>query len=260
MAMSCATGSRAGNAEASDKRFQLGVDYFSKGMVSAALEELIKAVDLDPNNADAHNLLGLVWLRKGADAEDMATRSQCLKGEELVLEKQEMDGHFKKAAERFHEAVRLRPDFSEAYNNLAVVSTHFGKYDDAVGYAEKALSNVVYREPYAARGNLGLAYLNKQEYAKAAKELRQAIFDEPRFCVGRYRLAKVYYEQKDYERAGEEIDKVMGDKACPIQEAAYLAGLVALRRGDRQRAAMSFERCIQLAPKSCLAVECGIAR
>ena len=161
-----------------------------------ALEELIKAVKLDPNNADAHNLLGLVWLRKGAEAEELSTRNQCLKGESLALEKQEADAQFKKAEQELRRAIALKQDFSDARNNLAVVMLHFGRYDEAVQLEEKALANIVYRDPYAAQGNLGQAYLEKGDYVRAAMALRQALFEQPKFCVGRYRLAKVYYEQR----------------------------------------------------------------
>jgi type IV pilus assembly protein PilF len=246
--------------EASQKRYLLGADYFNKGLVQPALEELLKAVELDPNNPDAHNLLGLVWLRKGAEAEELSTRNQCLKGESLTLEKAEADAQFKKAEEQFQKAVQLKPDFSEARNNLAVVMLHFGRYDDAVSLEEKALSNIVYREPYVANGNLGQAYYEKGDMVRAAKALRQALFEQPKFCVGRYRLAKVYYEQKEWDHAAEEIEQVTGDKACPIQEAYHLAGMVALRRDNRDKARDMFARCVELAPKSCLASECKLAQ
>jgi type IV pilus assembly protein PilF len=256
----CAPAAVRVDPDASDKRYLLGADYFNKGLVAPALEELLKAVELNPNNPDAHNLLGLLFLRKGAEAEEMSVRAQCLKGDELSLEKQEMDDHFKKAEEQFREAVRLKANFSEALNNLAVVAIHFGRYDEAIGFGEKALANIIYHKPYAAEGNLGLAYLNKHDYARASKELRQALFDQPQFCVGRYRLAKVYYEQQEWERAAEELDRVTADKACPIQEAFHLAGMVALRRQDRPHAAELFQRCVQLAPKSCIAKECTLAQ
>jgi Tfp pilus assembly protein PilF len=246
--------------EASQKRYLLGADYFNKGMVEPELEELLKAVELDPNNPDAHNLLGLVWLRKGAEAEELSTRNQCLKGEALALEKQEADGQFKKAEEQLTKAIALKQDFSEARNNLAVVMIHFGRYDEAVQLEEKALANIVYREPYAAQGNLGQAYLEKHDFVRAAKALRQALFEQPKFCVGRYRLAKVYYEQQEWDHAAEEIEQVTNDKACPIQEAYHLAGMVALRRDDRDKARAMFSRCVDLAPKSCLASECKLAQ
>lgn len=246
--------------DASYKRYLLGADYFQKGLVQPALEELLKAVELDPKNAEAHNLLGLVFLRKAEEAEELSTRNACLKGEELRLEKQEMETQFKKAEEQFEKAIALKADFSDARNNLAVVMIHFGRYDDAIDLEEKALSNIVYREPYIAHGNLGQAYAAKHEYARAAQALRQALFEQPKFCVGRFRLAKVYYETKDYDRAAAELEQVTGDKACPIQEAFQLAGLVALRRDDRQKAEEMFTRCVELAPQGCLASECKLAQ
>jgi len=255
----CGPMAKTVDPDASDKRYLLGADYFTKGMVAPALEELLKAVELNPGNPDAHNLLGLVFLRKAAESEEMATRTQCLKGDEQELEKQEMETQFKKAEGEFKKAVELKADFSEALNNLAVVAIHFGRYDEAVQKAEKALSNIIYREPYAAQGNLGLAYLNKKDLARAAKALRQALFEQPQFCVGRYRLAKVYYEQREYDHAAEELEKVTGDSKCPIQEAYHLAGMVSLRRQDRAKAAEMFQRCVALAPRSCLARECTLA-
>jgi Tfp pilus assembly protein PilF len=50
--------------EASEKRYLLGADYFGKRMFRPALEELLKAVELNPQNADAHNLLGLLSLQQ----------------------------------------------------------------------------------------------------------------------------------------------------------------------------------------------------
>jgi Tfp pilus assembly protein PilF len=259
-AISCGPAHVRVDPEASEKRYLLGADYFNKNLVGPALEELLKAVELNPENSEAHNLLGLVFLRKAYESEELSMRAQCLKGEELRLEKQEMEGQFKKAEDHFKEAVRLQATFSEALNNLAVVAIHFGRFDDAVGYEEKALSNIIYRDPYAAQGNLGLAYLSKNDYARAAKALRQALFEQPKFCVGRFRLAKVYYEQKEYDHARDELEQVVSDKNCPIQEAYHLAGLVSLRLSDRTRAAELFSRCVDLAPKSCLARECTLAR
>ncbi|HEX3850442.1 MAG TPA: tetratricopeptide repeat protein [Polyangiaceae bacterium] len=256
----CAAPKTRRDPDASIKRYLLGADYFNKGMVEPALEELLKAVDLNPDNPDAHNLLGLVFLRKGAESEELSIRNQCLKDEELKLEKQEGDGQFKRAEEQFRKAIALKADFSEARNNLAVVMIHFGRYEEATQLEEKALANIVYHEPYIAQGNLGWAYLEKHDYARAAKALRQSLFEQPKFCVGRYRLAKVYYETQEWDRASDELEQVVADKACPIQEAYQLAGLVALRREQRDKAKALFARCVELAPRSCLAVECKLAQ
>ncbi len=70
----------------------------------------------------------------------------------------------------------------------------------------------------------------------------------------------MFYEQQDWEQAAAELEQVTSDKACPIQEAFQLAGLVALRRDDRQKAQEMFTRCVDLAPQACLASECKLAQ
>lgn len=244
------------DAEASEKRYLLAADYFNKNLIPPAMEEAVKAVGLNPENADAHNLLGILYLRKAVEGEELATRSQCLRGAELILEKQNSDKEFKKAEKEFNEAVRLRPDFSEAHNNIAVVAQHFGRFDEALTSAEKALTNITYREPWAANGNLGLAYIAKGDLDRAAVALRKALFDQPKFCVGHFRLAQVYKQQGELDRAREELDLVFAEKTCPIQEAYQLGGLIALKLGDRDRARELFQRCVDLAPRSCLARQC----
>jgi Tfp pilus assembly protein PilF len=259
LATACSPAQTRIDPDASRTRALLGADYLTKGLTGPALEEALKAVELNPSNPDAHNLLGILFLRKGAESEELSIRNQCLKGEELRLEQEEIDAQFKKAEDHFREAVRIKPDFSDALNNLAVVAIHYGRFDEAISDGEKALSNILYNTPYTAHGNLGWAYLGKKDLARAAKALRQALFEQPGFCVGRYRLAKVYYEEQEYDRAAEELEKVAGNKECPIQEAYHLAGLVALRRADRARAQEMFQRCVVVAPKSCLAGECTLA-
>ncbi len=245
--------------EASDKRFLLGADYFEKGLVRPALEELLLAVKLNPRNSEALHLLGILALRQAADGEAMIERQACLPPKEAALEKEEVDARFREAEKRFREAVAVKPDFSDAWNSLAVVQLHFSRWDEAIASTEKALSNAIYRQPWAAQGNLGWAFFQKKDHLRAMKELRTAVFANPQFCVGRYRLARVLYEEKDLDAAAEQLTQVTQDPRCPIQEAFHLAGMVALKQGDRAKAQAAFQRCVELAPRSCLAKECRIA-
>ena len=154
---------------------------------------------------------------------------------------------------------RLHADFSEAHNNLAVTAQRFGRFDEAIAETEKALTNITYGEPFAAQGNLGLAYLAKGDLVRAAAALRKALFAQPKFCVGHYRLAQVYKQDNDLQQARSELDLVFADRSCTtIQEAYHLGGLVALKLGDRERARELLRRCVELAPRSCLARECSV--
>ncbi len=244
---------------ASEKVYQLGAQLFQQGQLRPAIEELLKATKLNPENADAFYLLAVISLQEASEAEDMMQAEACLQGQDLQLMKQETEEHFKEAEERFTRALRLRADFSDAQNGLAVVALHFQRWDQAVEWSVRALSSPLYQSPWMAQGNLGLAYLNKRDFPRAAKELREAVFANPQFCVGRYRLAKVYYEIGNLDGAAEELEKVAADPKCGIQEAWHLLGLVSLKRGDRPRAQVAFQTCVALRPRSCIAKECRIA-
>jgi len=253
------TASQRVNPEASEKHYLLGASYFEQRMFRPALEELLRSVQLNPENPEAHYLMGLLALQQASEAESMIERQACLAGDDAKLERREVDDHFRKAEAEFKRTVEIHPDSPEAWNSLAVTALHFQRWEDAISAADKALANPIYRQPWAAQGNLGWAYFQKHEVLKAAKELRTALFANPQFCVGRYRLAKVYFEQQNLEAAWEELERVTSDPACPIQEAFLLAGMTALRRSDRTRAGEIFRKCVALAPKSCVARQCRIA-
>lgn len=252
------------DAEAAEKQYLLGADLFEKGQLRPALEELLKALKFNPNSADVHYLLGLLSLREAADNESMVERQNCLKTDAARMEQEPIDAKFREAEASFRRAIELKPEFSEAWNGLAVVDLRFSRWDAAIASLLKALGNPLYRQPWTAQGNLGWAYYRKRDLPRAARELRQATFSNPQFCVGRYRLGKVQVEQGDLDAALEELERVTADPKCPIQEAFHLQGLLLLKRspsqpGDRQRAAALFQRCVALAPRSCLAKECRIA-
>jgi len=228
-----------------------------KNLVTPALEELFKAAEADPENADVHYLTALVYLRQGVEALDMGERVQCLKGVARDEQRQRATRHFTAAKKELIRAVQCRPTFSDALNALAVVEMHLGEHDAAIAHVRAALANVLYREPFAGLGNLGWAYYQKRDLNHAASELRQAVTQQPRFCVGRYRLGQVYFDQNNWEAALAELEQVAQDSSCPIQEAYYLLGLTyaKLSRGQ-EKIAQAFQTCERLAPRSCLAEEC----
>jgi len=75
---SCGPAQTRVDPDASEKRYLLGADYFNKGLVQPALEELLKAVDLNPNNPDALFQSGLLAVQqnKPADAQRYLAKLQ----------------------------------------------------------------------------------------------------------------------------------------------------------------------------------------
>ena len=238
----------------------LGEDLVRRKDPEGAKRELIQAVQLDPENRDAHSLLGVIFFMEGVQKVNILDREQCLRGVAAEEQLREANKEFRRAEDYFRTTLALsekesRVD-SDVLNYLANVALHFKRYDEAVSLCKRALENILFTQRQTALGTLGWAYFLKGDRVSAARELRQSVFQEPRFCLGRYRLAKVYYEDKAYEKASEELRKVVEDKACPIQEAHELLGLTFLKLHEPEQARTQLEKCSDLNPRSCISEEC----
>jgi type IV pilus assembly protein PilF len=242
--------------EQSQVLYELGAKYFANRRVEAAIEELQKALKADPENADAYNMLGIIALKQGHDYLQQSETAACLKGRDAEVVHADAVQKFREAETQLRKAVDLRSEFSSAWNNLSVATFHLDEWDASIAAAQNALKDPTYAEPQTARANLGWAYYHKKDLLNAWKELHEAVSQAPEFCVGRYRLAKVYVERGEIDSAAEEVDSVVGNEKCPIQEAFLLGGLVHERRKESDRARALFERCASLAPRSCMAAEC----
>lgn len=242
--------------EQSQIRYQLASEYFQGRRIEAAQAELQRALQLDPDNADAHNLGGLMALQQGAEYLRQAETAACLQGHDAEAVRRDAVVKFREADRWLRKATVLRPDFAEAWNNLSVAALHLEAYDVAATAAENALRDMSYASPELARGNLGWAEYHRKNLNAAWRALHEAVARAPGFCVGRYRLAKVYVDRAQLDEAVEELDAVAANSACPIQEAFLLAGLVHQRRKDPVGARALFDRCVGLAPRACLAAEC----
>ena len=237
--------------------YQLGVENFRNRRVEAAVDELEKAVKADPENADAYNMLGLIALNQGHDYVMQVEAADCLKGRDAEMVRSDSVRKFRHAETLVRKSLELRPVFPEASNNLAVTLLQLQEWDGAILASMTALKDPTYTQPEVARANLGWAYFQKKDLQNAWKELHEATSRAPGFCVGRYRMAKIYADRGDFDQAVAHIDAVVADETrCNIQEAFLLAGMIHQRRKDTQRAKTLFERCSAMASRSCVAGEC----
>jgi len=255
-ASGCATRAKR-DPDQSQVRYQLAVGYFQNHRVEAAVEELQKAIEADPQNAEAYNMLGLVALKQAYDYGAQAETFSCLRGVDEQSVRSEENAKLREADMNFRKAVELRPNFAEAWNSLSAVALLLQAWDKAIEASENALKDPTYDAPMFARANLGWAYYHKKDLQNAWKELHEAVSRMPTFCVGRYRLAKVYLERGEVEQAIDIIEPLVADgKRCPIQEAFLLGGLLQERRKNSEKARDLFHACAEMSPRSCVADEC----
>ena len=243
----------------SQNRIDLAKDLLNRADTTQAEVEIKRALAYDDRNEEAHNLYGLIEVVKGQQAMAIVETSDCVDGGDAASIRGEADAHLRQAGTHFARATEIAPDYGEAWQNRGVVAMHFHDWDKAIEYFLKALEHQERLDnAILARANLGWAYFQKQDYVRATAELLQANQGPRYFCLGKYRLASVYFARKDYDQAVEALRPILGDvKMCPpLPEAQYLGGQTFLRLREREAAQKAFSSCVQMAPKSCQARDC----
>ena len=204
-----------------------GERYLGVNQPSKALEQFREALKIYPDDPHLHYDLALTYDMKG------------------MLDKTEY--HLK-------EAIRLKPDYSDAYNYLGFIYFGRGKDEEAIQYYHKALENELYMNPQDAHNNLGLIYLHQKKYRKAVLHLEEAVRVVPDFAAAYNNLGKAYEGLGQYDKARFNYEKAV--KFNPQYGDAYLnLGKLLYRSGERNRARWSFGQVIKVAPGSEIAME-----
>lgn len=220
----------------SRRELELAAALQQENNIPGAIGHLRTALELDPENAEAHLLLGLIHFmnRNNAPlAEEHARR-----GVELLVEQE-----------------RHGSTLAEARNILGTILIARGKYDEAVTVLERSAMDDMNTSPHLAWGNLGLAHLEAGRPRDAIEPLETAVRIQPRFCVGYHRLGRAYYELEDMERAEAALIQALeADETCAdnpmLQNAWRLRGEVRARLGHRDEALSDLERCVALNPRT----------
>ncbi len=247
----------AADRNKSNTRLDLAKDFLSKGAIEAAEQEAQKALGYDASNDEAMNLLGLLDLMHALGELRLVEIDDCLTGVDAEALRAEMDAHLRQADAHFAAAAELSADYGEARANRGVVAIALERYDDAARHLQEALAKPGRLNNIGlVRANLGWAHFHRGDYVGAATELRQAEQFQPGMCVANYRLGRVYFARKEWEKALEKFQYVTQQSDCPLQEAHLY-----LMRTMRQLArpddlAVAAQRCAALAPRSCVAAQC----
>jgi Tfp pilus assembly protein PilF len=130
--------SRANPSDDAACHLEQGRTLLNNGNLNEAIEELSTAASMDPGLADAHNLLGIAYDRKGLS--EFARRAfeeavkldganaQILNNLGYLLYQ---NGDYSGAADRLKKAVKLAPHDPRILNNLALAQSQMGKFKDA---------------------------------------------------------------------------------------------------------------------------------
>lgn len=200
-----------------------------KQNIQKALENYLKAVRDDPDFAEAHNALGLIYLTAYRD--------------------------FDKAEHHLTRAVELKKDFSDAYNNLGLVYIEKGQYDKAIAMFKKTLGDMLYASPQNVFVNIGWAYYKAGDVKEAIESFKKAIALDPKFCLGHLRMGVVFLERGEGLEAVRALGKYR--EACPSSpEAHYLLAVAShkFKLAKLEEVTALLDRALELNPAYCPAL------
>jgi len=161
-------------------------------------------LNLDPTNADAMHLLGVLALQNGKvdDAVELIQLAIEINPHAAPFYTNlgtayKTSGQSKKAIQCFEKAIDLKENTFEAHNNLAQSLFELGNLSSAQEHYEKAL--LLKDKSPDAYNNLGKCYLKQKQFDRAATCFRQAINLHPKYGdaynhFGEVMLAKLQYD------------------------------------------------------------------
>jgi len=207
---------RAGNA------------FFRAGDTNNAIEEYTNALQLNPNNAEAHRRLGfLLYNAKGMHKEGM---------------------------EHYYSAMRIDPNDPRIHYDLGMALLHQRRFDQAVRHLTEALQRTPKRldEQYNLvdmNRNLGQAMLYSGDTKGAALYLSAAVDLDPNNAAAHYTLATALAAQREIDQSLAHYSKAVSLKP-EIDTSATLHDLLAMNYAGARRfneAVASAEKALKLA-------------
>lgn len=194
--ISCTNKMVVKDAQKATAHYQLGVSYLNDNNIQPAFVEFQKALELNPDDKNIHNAIGVIYLQKLED--------------------------YPKAIKHFKEALRIDENFSEALNNLGNTYAKMGEFDKAIDAYKKAISNPLYKNAALALNNLGMVYYRTAKYDEAIDSFKEALKRFSDFHLPYYGLALCYNAKGQY-----------GDAANAIN---YAIKFDSLYKGDKEKA------------------------
>jgi tetratricopeptide (TPR) repeat protein len=245
------------DAKRSNDRVAIAKDFLGKGEYEAAENEANKAIGFQPTNEEAWNLRGLSKYLRAVQSYSLLEIDDCLTGVDAEALRKREDDFLAAADADFAKAAELAPGFGEAWANRGLVATLQGDYDAAIKHLTHALEDPARLGDIGiVRSNLGWAYFHKGDLVQAAAELLQADKYRPGLCVPTYRLGRVYFDRKEWEKAAERFQGVSEQAACRSQEARLYLMKTRIEQGLSDEARAARDACLSMSPKSCVAAQC----
>lgn len=206
---------RSGTLAALD-RIALAEDHLNAGRFDEAEREAKAALKLDPKSGGAYTILAVAAAQRG---------------------------QAKEAGGYYARAVELQPERGNVLNNYGTWLCANGRAAESLAWFDRALADPAYATPVAARANAGACAVDAGQPARAERDLRMALAQDPEnltalaamarneFRAGRYFEARAFSERRiaaapatpEILRLASQIEQKLGDNRAAARYMQQIA-------------------------------------
>lgn len=186
---------------------ELAAEYFNRGQLDVALEEISEALNAQSNYALAYNVLGLVNMTLNEN---------------------------NKALDSFDKAIRLAPKNSEINNNYGwfLCQRFPQRMDQAISHFITATQDPLYTTPEMAFANAGLCEVKRQNYGVAEAFLQKALIIQPKYPPAIVGLIDIDFQRGNHMNARSRLTDFLQSNAS-TPESLFLAIQIEQAIGDQ---------------------------
>lgn len=205
-----------------DIHHKLAEAHLQANNPSAALRELLQAVELDDTNAAIRASLAQAYQERRA---------------------------YQEAEIHYLEAIRLSTNDPRYENNLANLYLVMEEWDKAIIYFDRAAKNLLFDSTHIAMTGKGYAFLQQGDYASALQAFREAIMMMANFAPAYYYQAEVYRLTEETTLEKVALRRTI-ELAPELVQARYRLAVLLLRDGNYTGARQQLEIITNFVPDS----------
>lgn len=172
--------------------------FLKQGRFEDAIREFENAIQLDPENEEIHNSMGVAYSNAGKYREAIESFETALKLAPKHAQSHnnlgavyETLGQYEKAEEHYLKAIECNSELADALNNLGILYGKQGRIEDSIKEFKKALK---IRSDYTtAMNNLGIALTKQDRMAEAVSWWKKSLSIDP----GQSKIVQYLQHQKE---------------------------------------------------------------
>jgi len=201
------------NDDLPEVHFALGSVYTATGKNAQAVEEIEKALQLQPNSDDGYIRLGKAYAATGQAEPALAAFKKAVELNPYYWYNYKQlgwayfqFGRNEEALQEFKRQVDLNPKDWSGYNNIGAIYYEQGRWKDCIPYFQKAIA---LHPTFDAYSNLGTAYYELGRYEEAVQMSETAVHLNPNSSEAIRNLAQAYNRAGQKEKAMLAFDRAI---------------------------------------------------